>query len=70
MGTREAISDVIGGEESMKRGIDELAAIITLHAFDDRVKLSVNESEEALENGGGVGFVSEGKRPCEMRKVI
>ena len=47
-----------GGEKGAKRCVDELAAVITLHAFDDCVKLGVNKSEEALKDGGGVRFVA------------
>ena len=63
MRARKAIGDAVGGKEVTKSGVDEFAAVVALHSFDDNVKLSIHEREETLEGGGGVGFVAKGKRP-------
>ena len=48
----------MGGEERTKRGVDEFTTIIALHAFDEHMKLGLDVGNEALEDGGGVGFLA------------
>ena len=67
---RKPIDDAIGGEKGAKRGVDEFAAIVTLHSFDDHMKLSVNIGKETLEDSRGLGFVMQRKCPRVMCVVI
>ena len=48
MGEGEAVGNAMGGEERMKRGVDEFTTIIALHAFNEHVKLCLHEGKEAL----------------------
>lgn len=41
-----------------------------MHAFDDDMKLGVDKSEEALENGRGLVFVAQGKCPGVMGVIF
>ena len=42
------IGDVIGKEERVEGGVDELPTIVTLHGFDGDIVLGVDEHEKAL----------------------
>ena len=48
VGAGEAIDNAVGGEEGTERGVDEFAAIVTLHALDHHAKLGMNKCKEAL----------------------
>ena len=67
---RKTIGDAVGGEEVTESCIDEFAAVVALHSFDDDVKLSIHEREEALEGGRCVGFGAKWKGPGVMCIII
>lgn len=46
------------GENRAQGEVDELVAVITLHAFSENIKLSFNEGEKALQVSGGIRFVA------------
>ena len=57
-GACEAKGDAVGGEEVTKGRVNELTAIVTLHAFNHYAKLCMKKCKETLENGGRVKFVT------------
>lgn len=66
VGARETIHDTVGGEECAKRGVDKFAAIVTLHTFDESMKLGEYVGEETLQGRGCLGFMAQGKGPRVM----
>mgnify|MGYP007071363513 CR=1 FL=1 len=67
---RKQIGYAVDREEGSEGGVNELPAIVTLHAFDDYMELGVNEGEEALQNRGCVRFVTQGEGPRVVSVVI
>jgi hypothetical protein len=43
--------------------VNEFPTIVTLHTFNNSMKLSFDVGKETLESGGGVGFISKWKSP-------
>lgn len=58
MWARKRASDAMCGENRAQGEVDELVAVITLHAFSENIKLSFNEGEKALQVSGGIRFVA------------
>ena len=70
MRARETECDAMVGEKSAETYIQELAAVITLHAFDHNIKLCADLGEEAFESGSGIRFMVERETPRIVCKVI
>ena len=54
----ETVGNSVGEEEGTKGRVNELTAIVTLHAFNHYAELCMDKCKETLENGGRVRFVT------------
>jgi hypothetical protein len=70
MRAREAVRNSISGKERAQGKGNEFATIVTLHTFDKNAKLSENICVKALKSDSNIRFISQGKRPTIMGKII
>ena len=59
-----------GSKESMEGIVYELSAVVGLDSFDGKAELSVDRIAKFCNMCGDFRFVSEGKGPTEMSKII
>jgi len=67
---RHPKQDTMGEEKGARRGVIELATIITLNALDGATELCLHIREKVSQGGKGFRFKPKWERPQIMRAVI